>query len=262
VFKNYTSLATPSTLKSLKLKVFSILPKNTKKEEKSRKKHIIYVIQTNIPPILTPITRSNKVFSILPNNKEKNTHKPKNKIENKITQKRTKTSPKINATTLGYKIPDITSIPPQNKNKTKTMVKVIVKTTTTTKKTYHHLKSKPKNNKASIIQKNIKKNTKKNTKKYIKKPPTLLNTKSRILKYTFHDKKSILSCGDIENNPDPKFTLLLNHPQDHLEKHKTYFYKITTQIKNEYIHIFELFKLYLNHTYRKLKPTFKTILHK
>jgi hypothetical protein len=209
VLKNYTSPTTPSTLKPLKL----------------------------------------KVFSILPNNKEKNTQKPKNKIENKITQKKTKISPKTNATTLGYKISDITHTPPQNKNKTKTIVKGIVKTTTTTKMTYHHLKSKPKNKKTNIIWKNIRKSVKKNTKPNIKKSPTLLNTKNHILKYTFHDQKSILSCGDIESNPGPKFTLLLNYPQDHLEKHKTYFYKNTIQMKNEYIHIFELFKPYLNHTH-------------
>jgi hypothetical protein len=94
VSKNYISLATPSTLNLLKLKAFSILPKNTKKEVKSSKKHIIYAIQTNILPLIIAITRSNKVFSILPNNKEKNTQKPKNITKNKITQNRTKKFPK------------------------------------------------------------------------------------------------------------------------------------------------------------------------
>jgi hypothetical protein len=92
--KNYTSLTTPSTLNLLKLKVFSILPKNTKEEVTCSKKHIIYAIQTNILPLIIAITRSNKVFSILPNNKEKNTQKPKNITKNKITQNRTKKFPK------------------------------------------------------------------------------------------------------------------------------------------------------------------------
>jgi hypothetical protein len=68
-------------------------------------------------------------------------------------------------------------------------------------------------------------------------------------KHIFHSKISLLMCGDIESNPGPKFTLLLNHPQLHQDKHKTYFYKNTTQIKIEYIHIFEPFKPYLNHTH-------------
>jgi hypothetical protein len=99
------------------------------------------------------------------------------------------------------------------------------------------------------MRENKRKGKKKCIEPNIKKTPTLLNTKNRIPEYTFQDKKSILNCGDIESNPGPKFTLLLNHPQDHLEKHKTYFYKNTTQIKIEYIHIFELFKPYLNHTH-------------
>jgi predicted RND superfamily exporter protein len=90
VQKNPTSLVTSLTLKTLKPKVFSILPKNTKKEEKSSKKNVIFTL----PPLITPITKSNKVFSILPNNKEKNIHKPKNKINNKPTQKRIKPPPK------------------------------------------------------------------------------------------------------------------------------------------------------------------------
>jgi hypothetical protein len=59
----------------------------------------------------------------------------------------------------------------------------------------------------------------------------------------------LLTCGDIERNPGPKLNLLLNHPQIHQEKHNTYFYKNTTQIKIEYEHIFETFKPYLNHTH-------------
>jgi hypothetical protein len=67
--------------------------------------------------------------------------------------------------------------------------------------------------------------------------------------YTFFNKILFLRCGDIEKNPGPKFTLLLNHPQIQQEKYNTYFYKNTTQIKIEYIHIFELFKPYLTHTH-------------
>jgi hypothetical protein len=82
------------------------------------------------------------------------------------------------------------------------------------------------------------------TSKKIPTPP-----KRKILGNTFHNKKSILCCGDIETNPGPKFTLLLNHPQIHQEKHNTYFYKNTIQIKIEYDHIFESFRPYLNHAY-------------
>jgi hypothetical protein len=67
--------------------------------------------------------------------------------------------------------------------------------------------------------------------------------------YTFHNKKAKLICGDIERTPNPKFTLLLNHPQIHQEKHKTYFYKNITQLKTEYKHIFRIFKPYLDHTH-------------
>jgi hypothetical protein len=59
----------------------------------------------------------------------------------------------------------------------------------------------------------------------------------------------LLICGDIERNPGPKLNLLLNHPQIHQEKHNTYFYKNTTQIKIEYEHIYVTFKPYLNHTH-------------
>jgi hypothetical protein len=66
--------------------------------------------------------------------------------------------------------------------------------------------------------------------------------------YTFHNKTTLLKCGDIKSNPGPRPTLLLNHPQVHIEKQKTYFYRKTTQIKPEYNHILELFKPYLNYT--------------
>jgi hypothetical protein len=41
---------------------------------------------------------------------------------------------------------------------------------------------------------------------------------------------------------------LLDHPQIHHERQKTYFYNKTTQLKPEYNHIFEFFEPYLNHT--------------
>jgi hypothetical protein len=75
------------------------------------------------------------------------------------------------------------------------------------------------------------------------------NTRKKSPSYTFDNKKAILKCGNIERNPGPKFTLLLDHPQIHQEKQNTYFYKNTTQIKIEYEHIFELFKPYLKHTH-------------
>ena len=65
---------------------------------------------------------------------------------------------------------------------------------------------------------------------------------------TFHNKKTLLICGDIESNPRPRPTLLSNHPPIHLEKQKTYFYKKTAQIKPEYRHILETFIPYLYHT--------------
>jgi hypothetical protein len=73
-------------------------------------------------------------------------------------------------------------------------------------------------------------------------------TKFKTPSYTFYNKKTLLKCGDIESNPGPRNTLLLNHPQIHQDRQKTYFYNKTTQIKPEYNHIFELYKPYLNHT--------------
>jgi hypothetical protein len=66
--------------------------------------------------------------------------------------------------------------------------------------------------------------------------------------YNYYNKKSLLKCGDIESNPGPRDTLLLNHPQIHHERQKTYFYNKTTQIKPKYNHIFEIFEPYLKHT--------------
>jgi hypothetical protein len=80
VSKNYTSQITLSILNHI---VFSILQKNTKKKKKVAKKYI-----TNILSLPTPLTISDKVFSILPNKKQKNTQKTKN------NKKRQKTSQK------------------------------------------------------------------------------------------------------------------------------------------------------------------------
>jgi hypothetical protein len=66
--------------------------------------------------------------------------------------------------------------------------------------------------------------------------------------YTFYNKKTLIKSGDIESNPKPRFTLLLNHPQVHLERQKMYFYIKTTQIKPKSNHILELFKPYFNYT--------------
>jgi hypothetical protein len=73
-------------------------------------------------------------------------------------------------------------------------------------------------------------------------------TKIKTPNYTFYNKTTLLKCGDIESNPGPRNTLLLNHPQIHQERQKTYFYNKTTQIKPEYNHIFDLYEPYLNHT--------------
>jgi hypothetical protein len=72
------------------------------------------------------------------------------------------------------------------------------------------------------------------------KPPKLI--------YNYYHKKTLLQCGDIESNPGPRHTLLLNHPQIHHERQTTYFYNKTTQLKPEYNHIFELFDPYLTNT--------------
>jgi hypothetical protein len=101
----------------------------------------------------------------------------------------------------------------------------------------------------------IKENTRRKTSIRKKKITTYTSKKTstppkrKILGNTFHNKKSILCCSDIEKNPGPKLTLLLNHLQIHQEKHNTYFYKNTIQIKIKYDHIFESFKPYLNHTH-------------
>jgi hypothetical protein len=73
-------------------------------------------------------------------------------------------------------------------------------------------------------------------------------TKTKTPNYIFHNAKTLLKCGDIESNLGPRFTFLLNQPQIHQEKQKTYFYSKTTQLKPEYKHIFELFNPYLNYT--------------
>jgi hypothetical protein len=65
--------------------------------------------------------------------------------------------------------------------------------------------------------------------------------------HTFHNKTALLKCGDIECNPGPRINLLLNHPQIHLERQKTYFYNKTTQIKPEYNHILVEYEPYLNY---------------
>jgi hypothetical protein len=76
---------------------------------------------------------------------------------------------------------------------------------------------------------------------------TTQTKRKKIPPYTFFNKNTLLKCGDIESNPGPRINLLVNHPQIHHERQKTYFYNKTTQIKPEYNHIFELFKPYFNH---------------
>jgi hypothetical protein len=98
-----------------------------------------------------------------------------------------------------------------------------------------------------------KKTSKRNYKRYIttypRKTQKILETRTHIPNKQTPNKTThllLLICGDIERNPGPKLNLLLNHPQIHQEKYNIYFYKNTTQIKNEYVHIFEIFKPYLN----------------
>jgi hypothetical protein len=140
--KNYTSQATLSILSCI---VFSILPKNTKKKKKVTKKCITYTLS-----LLQTITISGKVFSILPNNKEKNTRKPKNIKKNRNTQNKKKNSPKTKTNTQEYKSTNITQNLLQYKTKTEIGKKTLFKPTTKTKNTHHYLKRKP-NTKKQIL---------------------------------------------------------------------------------------------------------------
>jgi hypothetical protein len=84
---------------------------------------------------------------------------------------------------------------------------------------------------------------------WVSTKPIIYHTKTSLShSYNYYNKKALLKCGDIESNPGPRYTPLLNHPQIHHERQKTYFYHKTTQIKPEYSHIFVLFEPYLKHT--------------
>jgi hypothetical protein len=48
-------------------------------------------------------------------------------------------------------------------------------------------------------------------------------TKIKTPNYTFYNKTTLLKCRDIESNPGPRNTLLLNHPQIHQERQKNTF---------------------------------------
>jgi hypothetical protein len=85
----------------------------------------------------------------------------------------------------------------------------------------------------------------KNLKKKLEKN---FQTNNETPHYIFHNKKTLLKCGDIESNLGPRHTLLLNYPQIHQERQKAYFFNKTTQLKPEYNHIFVLFNPYLTHT--------------
>jgi hypothetical protein len=122
--------------------------------------------------------------------------------------------------------------------------------------TYQHITKVTQNNKKTNKHASIKNITLASITKQTPLPPknkkiqqikNIPNTNNRPT-YTFHNKKTLLKCGDIESNPGPRPTLLSNHPQIHLEKQKTYFYNKTTQIKPEYSHILEIFKPYFYHT--------------
>jgi hypothetical protein len=124
---------------------------------------------------------------------------------------------------------------------TKQPHKIKTKTTTTKtpknhqrQKTYHHKNTLASKRKKEIIKRN--------------RITTQAHNKPTYYKYNYYNKKALLKCGDIESNPGPRYTPLLNHPQIHHERQKTYFYNKTTQIKSEYNHIFELFEPYLKHT--------------
>jgi rRNA maturation protein Nop10 len=78
----------------------------------------------------------------------------------------------------------------------------------------------------------MEKNNLKNKNTYIEAPTPnieITNNKLTIKKckrtpsYTFFNKKTILQCGNIESNPSSKFSLLLNHPQEHHDKQKNTF---------------------------------------
>jgi hypothetical protein len=68
------------------------------------------------------------------------------------------------------------------------------------------------------------------------KPKTKKTTKST---YTHPTKLLILLGGNNETNPGPTKNILQKHLQTHHDKHNTYFYKNTIQLKNEYNHLLE-----------------------
>jgi hypothetical protein len=51
----------------------------------------------------------------------------------------------------------------------------------------------------------------------IEKNKMTIQTNNKPSNYNYYNKKALLKCGDIESNPGPRHTLLLNHPQMHHE---------------------------------------------
>jgi hypothetical protein len=83
-----------------------------------------------------------------------------------------------------------------------------------------------------------------------KHKPKKINTTS----YTYHNKLLLLLSKDIKNNLGSIMNILQNHPQMHHDKYKTYFYKNTIQLKDEYQHLFEPFIPYSNQTNNNTHP--------
>jgi hypothetical protein len=183
-----------------------------------------------LPLTLSPI--SVKVFSIL---QRKNKNKKTKKNNNTKTKQKRTTTTTIKITKNMYPTHYLQKYkhPPLSPNQKTIKVFLILPSKNNPPKTT------PTNNPTNP-KKQYTPLQNKNKKKYQKS--TILQKKTPY--YTFYNKESILISGDIERNPGPKFTLLLNHPQNHQEKYNTYFYKNTIQLKIKYEHIFELFKPY------------------
>jgi hypothetical protein len=214
----------------------------------------ISTIKQNNTQKLNPYASNNK------NTYKNNTPKPQTRL---TTPTKTIASIQVVSTNLKLK----NNLPKKTHNMRYNQIKIITMAQHTrlkshtqpkTHKTIHPLHTHHKTQTSKI---NTQKN--KSTHTYIEKYNLTTTTKNpitykirikeitqnnnKIPHYTFYNKIIRLKCGDIESNPGPRHTLLLNHSQIHQERQKTYFFNKTTQIKPEYIHIFELFKPYLNH---------------
>jgi hypothetical protein len=239
----------------LRVTVFSILSKNPKKTKKdinskptkqnksNPKNKKLFSILSNkiIKKIYTKVRNKAKLVEKRKRRRRRK-HKPSRKRKEKKKKRKCREMIKETHTNISKKI--------KVKSKTKSKLNIPHTYQQSTIATKSNNKTKKHALKENITPAPITKIISPSS-KYEKKQQQIKDvpiSKNKIPNYIFHNKKTLLKCGDIESNPGPRSTLLSNHPQVHLEKQKTYFYNKTTQIKPEYNHILELFKPYLNHT--------------